>query len=128
MVGDPKLLYQAFSNLVSNAIKYSALGKPVQLTATVDKDRLMATVRDEGIGIPREDLPRLFERYHRGSNVHGIVGTGIGLYLVKTVVALHGGDVSVDSREGEGSRFTLWLPLRPKVTTGTTPTEDAVNA
>jgi len=113
MVGDPKLLYQAFSNLVSNAIKYSPLGKPVQLNAVVDRNRLLVTVRDEGIGIPPTDLPRLFERYHRGSNVHGIVGTGIGLYVVKTVATLHGGDVAVESREGEGSKFTFWLPLQP---------------
>jgi len=112
MIGDPKLLYQAFSNLVSNAIKYSPIGKPVQLSASDEKGRLVVTVRDEGIGIPRRDLPRLFERYYRGSNVHGIVGTGIGLYLVKTVANLHGGDVTVDSREGEGSKFTLWLPLQ----------------
>jgi len=129
IVGDPKLLYQAFSNLVSNAIKYSAVGKPVQLSAVADKDHLVVTVRDEGIGIPREDLPRLFERYHRGSNVHGIVGTGIGLYLVKTVVSLHGGDVTVESREGEGSKFTLSLPLRPKAAfTEIAPAQDAVNA
>lgn len=113
VMGDPKLLYQAFSNLLSNAIKYSPMGKPVQLTAVAEKDRIVVSVRDEGIGIPQEDLPRVFERYHRGSNVRGIVGTGIGLYVVKTVVSLHGGDVSVESREGEGSKFTLWLPLRP---------------
>ena len=112
MVGDPKLLYQAFSNLVSNAIKYSPVGRPVELSAVVEKSRLVVTVRDEGIGIPSEDLPRLFERYHRGSNVRGIVGTGIGLYVVKKVAALHGGDVVVDSRQGEGSKFTLWLPLQ----------------
>ncbi len=129
MLGDPKLLYQAFSNLVSNAIKYSAVGKPIQLDAVFDKDRLVVTVRDEGIGIPQEDLPRMFERYYRGSNVHGIVGTGIGLYLVKTVVALHGGDITVESREGEGSKFTLWLPLRPTVaSTESALAQDAVNA
>ena len=62
---------------------------------------------------PLRDLDRLFERYHRGSNVSGIVGTGVGLYLVKMVVDLHGGVVEVASQEGEGSRFTIRLPLRP---------------
>jgi len=111
MVGDPKLLYQAVSNLLSNAIKYSPAGKPVQLSAVIEKSRIVITVQDEGVGIPSVDLPRLFERYHRGSNVQGTVGTGIGLYVTKTVANMHGGDVTVQSREGEGSRFTLWLPL-----------------
>ena len=60
----------------------------------------------------RGDLDRLFERYHRGSNVSGIVGTGVGLYLVKMAVELHRGGVEVDSDEGEGSRFTVRLPRR----------------
>jgi signal transduction histidine kinase len=59
------------------------------------------------------DRDRLFERYHRGSNVSGIVGTGVGLYLVKMVVDLHGGSIGVESTEGEGSRFTLRLPIKP---------------
>ena len=65
------------------------------------------------MGIPAKDLDQLFERHHRGSNVSGIVGTGVGLYLVKMVVDLHGGSVAVDSQEGQGSRFTLRLPLKP---------------
>ena len=70
------------------------------------------TFSDRGIGIPQNDLGRLFERYHRGSNVSGIVGTGVGLYLVKMVVDMHGGRVDVQSREGQGSCFTVRLPIR----------------
>jgi two-component system, OmpR family, sensor kinase len=70
------------------------------------------SVADQGIGIPTDDIDRLFERYHRGSNVSGIVGTGVGLYLVKMVAKLHGGRVQVDSKEGKGSRFTVWLPVK----------------
>ena len=73
---------------------------------------VLVAVADHVIGIPPGDLDRLFERYHRGSNVSGIVGTGVGLYLVKMVVDLHGGSIAVDSREGEGSRFTVRLPIR----------------
>ncbi len=69
------------------------------------------TIADHGIGIPPADLDRLFERYHRGSNVSGIVGTGVGLHLVKMVVDRHGGHIAVQSREGEGSRFTIRLPI-----------------
>jgi signal transduction histidine kinase len=109
--GDAKLLYQAFSNLLSNAIKYSPNGSPIQMHAARESGRLLITVQDRGIGIPGQDLDRLFERYHRGSNVKGIVGTGIGLYLVKMVVTLHGGEIAVESTEGHGSRFLVRLPI-----------------
>jgi len=72
---------------------------------------VLVTVQDQGIGIPKQDVGHLFERYHRGGNVKGIVGTGIGLYLVKMVITLHGGEVAVESTEGQGSRFLVWLPL-----------------
>jgi signal transduction histidine kinase len=71
---------------------------------------VVVEVEDRGIGIPEKDREQLFARYHRGSNVSGIVGTGVGLYLVKVVVELHHGEVAVESREGEGSRFTVRLP------------------
>ena len=116
MVGDAKLLFQVFSNLLSNAIKYSPAGGAITLgTATSAKEVVVAVV-DHGIGIPAVDLDRLFERYHRGSNVSGIVGTGVGLYLVKMVVELHGGRIAVDSKEGEGSRFSVSLPLKDATT------------
>ena len=70
---------------------------------------------DHGIGIPAGDIERLFERYHRGSNVSGIVGTGVGLYLVKMAVERHGGRVEVTSTEGAGSRFSIHLPAMRKV-------------
>jgi signal transduction histidine kinase len=67
-------------------------------------------VEDHGLGIPMQDRAQIFTRYYRGSNVCGLVGTGVGLFLVATVVHLHGGDVTVESREGKGSRFTVTLP------------------
>ena len=112
MVGDAKLLFQVFSNLLSNAVKYSPSGDGIEVEAAVAGDEVVVAVADRGLGIPAADLDRLFERYHRGSNVSGIVGTGVGLYLVKMVVDLHGGSVAVESREGEGSRFTVRLPIK----------------
>ncbi len=112
MAGDAKLLFQVFSNLLGNAIKYSPSGGPIELEATTFANEVSVMVADRGIGIPAGDLVRLFERYHRGSNVSGIVGTGVGLYLVKMVVDLHGGRIAVDSKEGEGARFTVSLPLK----------------
>jgi signal transduction histidine kinase len=110
MSGDRNLLSQAVSNLLSNAIKYSPGGGPITVAAGREGDEVVVTVADHGIGIPAGDLGRLFERYYRGGNVSGVVGTGVGLYLVKIVVDLHGGSIAVDSKEGEGSRFTVRLP------------------
>jgi signal transduction histidine kinase len=110
IVGDAKLLFQVFSNILSNAIKYSPNGARIEVAMTGTADEIAVVISDHGIGIPAGDLDRVFERYHRGGNVSGIVGTGVGLYLVKMVVDLHHGTVDVQSREGEGSRFTIRLP------------------
>ena len=112
MVGDAKLLFQVFSNLLSNAVKYSPGGGTIEVEATIDGDEVAVAVADRGIGIPAGDLDRLFERYHRGSNVSGIVGTGVGLYLVKIAVDLHGGGIEVHSKEGSGTRFCIRLPIQ----------------
>ena len=111
VTGDTKLLFQVFSNLLSNAVKYSPAGGAIEVDAAVTGDSVLVAVVDHGIGIPAADLSRLFERYHRGSNVSGIVGTGVGLYLVKIAIDLHGGRIEVQSREGGGSRFTVTLPV-----------------
>jgi signal transduction histidine kinase len=111
MVGDPKLLSQVFSNLLSNAIKYAPGGGTISIDADITGGEAIVAIADHGIGIPADDLDRLFERYYRGSNVSGIVGTGVGLYLVKMALDMHGGRIAVESREGEGSRFTISLPL-----------------
>ncbi len=113
MVGDQKLLFQVFNNIISNAVKYSPRGGIIKVAAKMNGGQIEVTVEDQGLGIPEADRERLFERYYRGSNVSGIVGTGIGLYLVKTVVDLHGGTVAVESKEGEGSRFLVRLPPLP---------------
>ena len=112
MVGDLKLLSQVFDNLLSNAIKYSPGGGIVRITSRAEEGWFVVAVEDHGIGVPPADVGRLFERYFRGSNVSGIVGTGVGLNLVKMVVDLHGGDVAVESKEGHGSRFTVRLPIK----------------
>ncbi len=115
VVGDAKLLFQTFSNLVANAVKYSPAGGLIEVDAGIVDDQAVVAVVDRGIGVPAGDLTRLFERYYRGSNVSGIVGTGVGLYLAKTAVELHGGSVEVTSKEGRGSRFVVRLP-RQRIT------------
>jgi two-component system OmpR family sensor kinase len=108
--GDPKLLFHAFSNLISNAIKYSPAGSPIDVVARQEPGRLAVQVRDHGIGIPERDRSRLFERYFRGSNATAVAGTGVGLHLVSMVVTLHQGEVFAESLEGVGSRFIVHLP------------------
>jgi len=109
--GDPKLLFAMFSNLISNSVKYSAVGSLVELIARNDGSQgLMISVRDSGIGIPERDRSRLFERYFRGTNARGISGSGVGLHLVAMVLKLHGGLIEVESIENLGSTFTIRLP------------------
>ncbi len=121
IVGDRKLLFQAFSNLLSNAIKYSPDAGPIKISATAAPGEIAVVIEDHGVGIPEKDIDRLFDRYFRGSNVSGIVGTGVGLYLVKTVIDLHGGTIAVKSREGEGSRFTVRVPVAPPTSAAVIP-------
>jgi signal transduction histidine kinase len=108
--GDGSLLSQVLGNLVSNAVKYSPDGAPVRISSAPDGDAVAVTIEDHGIGIPESERQRVFERYYRGSNTSGIIGSGVGLYLVKTLIDLHHGSISLESRENEGSRFTLRLP------------------
>jgi len=120
MIGDQQLLSQAFGNLLSNAIKYSPRGSPIRVCTRRDRQWIAVAVRDQGIGIPQDELDQVFECYCRGSNVSGIVGTGIGLYLVKTIANMHDGEVLVESKEGEGSLFIVRLSEGRKEQTRTT--------
>jgi signal transduction histidine kinase len=110
--GDAERLSQVFDNLLRNAIKYSPGGNPVDVTIAAQGDQFRVDVTDRGIGIPAEDIPRLFERFARGSNARRakIAGTGIGLFIVKMIVERHGGQVELDSTLGEGSTFSVVLP------------------
>ncbi|WP_017720848.1 hybrid sensor histidine kinase/response regulator [Kamptonema formosum] len=108
---DDKLLWHIFNNLLSNAIKYSPQGSTVFFTLSCEESRLCFQVRDEGIGISKEDQQRLFEPFNRASNVGDIPGTGLGLAIVKKAVELHGGQIEVESEIGRGTAFTVTLPL-----------------
>jgi two-component system OmpR family sensor kinase len=114
LVGDPNLLFQVFSNLLSNAIKYSPDGGLIGVVLESHESALVVSVQDRGIGVPMGDRDKLFERYHRGSNAAGIVGTGLGLYFVRTVVELHGGNVTAESRAGGGSCFRVRIPCKQR--------------
>ena len=109
---DPKLLFALFSNLLSNALKYSRHGDPVELTAHRESGgNLVVRVRDHGIGISEGDRAHLFERYFRGVNAVGIAGSGVGLHLVAMVLDMHGGSIELESGDGRGSSFVVRLPI-----------------
>ncbi|WP_420093540.1 ATP-binding protein [Cupriavidus metallidurans] len=111
--GDARLLFQAVSNLIGNAVKYSPPKTPVSVDVSMESGAILICVADQGIGIPEKDLGHVFERYVRGANVTGTAGAGVGLYIVRLAAELHGGTVSVRSAEGTGSRFLLRLPEAP---------------
>ena len=112
---DERLVRHICTNLLTNACKYSAPGSVVVLTLDLQPgqagDQLILRVSDEGIGIPESDLPRLFESFHRGSNVGNRQGSGLGLAIVKHAVDLHHGKIEVASTPGTGTRFTVSLPI-----------------
>ncbi len=113
---DPLRLERVFANLLSNAVKFSPDGAEVVVRVAEtggETNEAVVSFTDRGVGIPQSDLPFVFEQFHRGHNVAGrIAGTGIGLAGSRQIVEQHGGTISVTSKEGEGSTFTLRLPLR----------------
>jgi signal transduction histidine kinase len=111
---DAGRLLRVIDNLIGNAIKYSPAGGEVIIGVEACGEWAVVRVRDQGVGIPAADLPRVFEPFHRGSNVVGrISGTGIGLAGTRRIVERHGGSMSVESSEGIGTTFTVRLPLAP---------------
>lgn len=112
---DEKLLRQIFSNLISNAMKYSPPSSEVYFKLAIAEASAIFQIQDSGIGIPPEDQERLFETFHRSQNVGNIPGTGLGLAIVKNSVNVHGGKISVHSEVGKGTTFTVLLPLKYQI-------------
>jgi signal transduction histidine kinase/CHASE1-domain containing sensor protein len=107
---DSKLLQSILTNLLSNAIKYSPADSPVQFTLAETSEAIVFHIQDYGIGIAPDDQLQLYDAFHRGKNVGDVVGTGLGLAVVKTCVDLHGGQITVDSEVNSGTTFTVLLP------------------
>lgn len=108
---DPILLQMAFVNVLGNAVRYSQSGSAIGVTAVRQHDTLTITVTDHGIGIPAGELPHIFERFFRGQDSLGAPGTGLGLYLARGIIELHGGTIAVASRVGEGTQVAVRLPI-----------------
>ncbi len=115
VVGDRRQLVSALTNLLDNGVKYSEPGSAIRVRASTDGTWVDVAIRDRGMGIPRRDLERIFERFYRVDRARSreTGGTGLGLAIVRHVASNHRGEVRVESREGVGSTFTLRLPAGP---------------
>lgn len=108
---DAKLIEHIITNLLSNAIKYTPAGKSITMILRNNESMIYIDIIDKGIGIPAEDIPHLFEPYHRATNVGSVQGTGLGLAIVKEYIDLHHGQVTCTSTVEKGSTFTVALPI-----------------
>ena len=112
MIGDPQRLTQVMTNLLSNAARYGADDDDIIISVSVAKDVIKVSVKDHGPGMATEDCARIFERHHRGTRANEAApdGRGLGLYIVRCLVELHGGTIDVDSAVGKGTQFCIRLP------------------
>ncbi len=116
LVGDPVRLVQVFANLINNAAKYTPPGGAIDIAAERQGDMIRVDVRDNGVGIPQESLPHVFELFMQGDSGRKAGGLGVGLALTRKLVQLHGGSIEARSQgRGEGSEFVVSLPLQPSI-------------
>ncbi|MFC4386681.1 sensor histidine kinase [Gracilibacillus marinus] len=111
--GDPALLHTVWDNLLSNAIKYNYLNGSIDISLWVEEASMLIQVKDSGIGLNEKELNRIFDRFYRAdlARTRTMEGTGLGLSIVRTIIALHNGDISVSSKEKEGTTFVISLPI-----------------
>ncbi len=106
---DLSLVVVALRNLISNAVKFGPEGQELTIRTGIKEDRVYAEVKDEGPGIRPETLDRIFERFYKEDAARNSEGFGLGLALAMKIAKLHGGSIEVQSEEGKGSTFTLWI-------------------
>jgi signal transduction histidine kinase len=127
---DPQRIGQVVANLVANAVKFTQRGGSVAVDVVATPEGARIVVADTGVGIEATELPHIFERFYRGSRANEArgSGSGLGLAIVRSIVDMHGGTVEVESRVGDGSRFTVTLPRDPRLVEGTPAAERAAVA
>jgi signal transduction histidine kinase len=127
---DPQRIGQVVANLVANAVKFTQRGGSVSVDVVATPEGARIVVADTGVGIEATELPHIFERFYRGSRANEArgSGSGLGLAIVRSIVDMHGGTVEVESRVGDGSKFTVTLPRDPRLVEGTPAAERAAVA
>jgi signal transduction histidine kinase len=111
--GDTPMIQRMISNLIDNAIKYTPSGGMARVTVSKNRDRVIVTIKDTGVGVSQAELPRIFERFYRCDHSRSHPGIGLGLSLARAVARAHGGDIEVASAPNQGSIFTITLPESP---------------
>jgi two-component system sensor histidine kinase VicK len=113
ITADRERIEQVIVNVISNSVKYTPVGGKIDVSVTSADDKISFRVKDNGIGIPEEDLGRIFERFYRveKSRTSEMGGTGLGLAIARELIEAHGGDIQIDSRLGEGTAVTVTLPI-----------------
>ncbi|MGI6744190.1 MAG: sensor histidine kinase [Eubacteriales bacterium] len=121
VLGDKERIEQVIINIISNSIKYTPEGGEIRVRSRADNTRAYIYVRDNGVGIPPEDIPHLFERFYRveKSRTADAGGTGLGLAIAKEIVVAHGGEITIRSKVGHGTETIIILPLRTALTNET---------
>jgi signal transduction histidine kinase len=111
--GNPGAIHELFSNLMTNAAKYTLVGGHIELLVSNTNDKILVKVQDDGVGIPDDALPHIFEEFYRANNVkaEAVEGTGLGLSIVKQILNVHGGEIWVESEQGKGTTFSFTLPI-----------------
>ncbi len=125
---DSHLLDLVFTNLISNAVKYSPNAERVDISGWVENDYAVVTIKDYGIGIPPDEVQHVFDKFFRASTARTIEGTGLGLCFSKKIIDLHGGDISLSSELNVGSTVTVCLPIEGKTPAETTPSFETVGS
>ena len=114
VLADEAMMEIVFNNLISNAIKFTEAGGRILLRQVKDGDQVIVTVADTGCGMDEATLDRIFDKFYQGDTSHSKEGNGLGLALVRRVLEISGGSISVTSAPGEGSEFTVRLPRMPE--------------
>jgi len=112
ITSDPELVYQVFENLLSNAVKYSKDGKQVDFKLAIQDNKLLAQVTDKGIGIPKSEQNKLFDRFFRAKNVGIVEGSGLGLSIVRKCLDVLNGNITFESEVGKGTTFFVTIPVK----------------
>jgi two-component system sensor histidine kinase KdpD len=108
---DFTFMMKVFFNLIDNALKYSSADTPIVIKAASLKDKVGIEIKDQGIGIPRGDLKRIFEKFYRVERPRKISGTGLGLSICKGIIEAHGGEIAAQNNPDKGATFTITIPL-----------------